>query len=105
MCQRFVDSFAAQVGVASSVLDEPGTTAVACFIAPAYLRVLLPAYEAAEDAPALPLFAYAAVGIRDGQLVTATIRVDEDIRQDPFRFDIADIERRVAARLFAGGFE
>lgn len=29
MCQRFVDSFAAQVGVASSVLDEPGTTVVA----------------------------------------------------------------------------
>lgn len=83
------------------VLDEPGTTAVACFIAPAYLRMLLPAYETAEDAPALPLFAYAAVGIRDGQLVTATIRVDEDIRQDPFRFDVADIERRVAARLAA----
>lgn len=83
------------------VFDEPGTTAVSCFIAPAYLRLLLPAYESAEDAPALPLFAYSAVGIRDGQLVTATIRVDEDIRQDPFRFDIADIERRVAARLSA----
>jgi len=83
------------------VFDEPGTTAVACFIAPAYLRLLLPAYESAEDAPALPLFAYSAVGIRDGQLVTATLRVDEDIRQDPFRFDIADIEKRVAARLLA----
>ena len=83
------------------VFDEPGTTAVSCFIAPAYLRLLLPAYESAEDAPALPLFAYAAVGVRDGELVTATIRVDEDIRQDPFRFDIADIEKRVAARLEA----
>jgi pyruvate-formate lyase-activating enzyme len=83
------------------VLDEPGTTAVACFIAPAYLRLLLPAYESAEDAPALPLFAYSAVGVRDGELVTATLRVDEDIRQDPFRFDLPDIERRVAARLQA----
>lgn len=83
------------------VFDAPGTTAVACFIAPAYLRLLLPAYESAEDAPALPLFAYAAVGIRDGELVTATLRVDEDIRQDPFRFDVAEIERRVAARLEA----
>ncbi len=83
------------------VFDEPGTNAVACFIAPAYLRVLLPAYETAEDAPALPLFAYSAVGLRDGEWVTATIRVDEDIRQDPFRFDIEDITRRVAARLEA----
>lgn len=81
------------------VFDEPGTTAVACFIAPAYMRVMLPAYQSVEDAPALPLFAYSAVGIRDGQLVTATLRVDEDIRQDPFRFDVADIARRVEKRL------
>lgn len=81
------------------IFDEPGTTAVSCFIAPAYLRLLLPAYETAEGAPALPLFAYSAVGIRDGELVTATVRVDPDIRQDPFRFDISDIERRVEARL------
>lgn len=83
------------------VLDEPGTTAVSCFIAPAYLRVLLPAYETLEDAPALPLFAYSAVGIRDGELVTATLRVDEDIRQDPFRFDVDVIAKNVAARLEA----
>lgn len=81
------------------VFDEPGTTAVSCFIAPAYLRLLLPAYETAEGAPALPLFAYSAVGVRDGELVTATMRVDPDIRQDPFRFDIADITKRVEARL------
>lgn len=80
------------------VYDEPGTTAVSCFIAPAYLRTLLPAYETLDDAPALPLFAYSAVGIRDGEFVTATVRVDEDIRQDPFRFDIGDITERVAAR-------
>jgi len=83
------------------VFDEPGTTAVACFIAPAYLRTLLPAYHALDDAPALPLFAYSAVGIRDGELVTATIRVDEDIRQDPYRFDIEVIAKNVAARLEA----
>jgi len=83
------------------VFDEPGTTAVACFIAPAYLRLLLPAYETADGAPALPLFAYAAVGVRDGALVSSTIRVDPDIRQDPFRFDIDDITKRVAARLEA----
>lgn len=80
------------------VFDEPGMTAVSCFIAPAYLRTLLPAYSSLDDAPALPLFAYSAVGIRDGEMVTATVRVDEDIRQDPFRFDVDDIAKRVAAR-------
>jgi pyruvate-formate lyase-activating enzyme len=83
------------------VFDEPGTTAVACFIAPAYLRMALPAYETLEDAPALPLFAYSAVGIRDGQFVVPTLRVDADIRQDPFRFDLGLIERNVAERLVA----
>ena len=83
------------------VFDEPGTTGVACFIAPAYLRMLLPAYESLADAPALPLFGYSAVGIRNGEFVTATLRVDDDIRQDPFRFDIDDITKRVAARLAA----
>ncbi len=83
------------------VFDEPGMTAVSCFLAPAYLRVLLPAYEALVDAPTLPLFAYSAVGIRDGVFVASGFRVDPDIRQDPFRFDIDDIEQRVAARLKA----
>lgn len=81
------------------VFDEPGTTAVSCFLAPAYLRTLLPAYETLADAPALPLFAYSAVGFRDGELVAPTLRVDPDIRQDPFRFDLAHIEENANARV------
>jgi len=81
------------------VFDEPGMTAVSCFIAPAYLRVAMPAYETLEDAPALPLFGYSAVGIRDGKFVVPTLRVDLDIRQDPFRFDIKDITARVEKRI------
>ncbi len=78
------------------VFDEPGYSAVCCFLAPAYLRILLPAYETLEDAPGLPLFAYSAVGIRDGEFVTAAIRVDEDVRQDPLTFDFAEVEAGVA---------
>ena len=77
------------------VFDEPGYTAVSCFLAPAYLRLLLPAYETLEDAPGLPLFAYSAVGIRGGELVTAAIRVDDDVRQDPLTFDFDDVEAGV----------
>lgn len=80
------------------VYDVPGTSAVSCFIAPAYLRTLLPAYQTLEDAPALPLFAYSVVGLRDGELVTATVRVDDDVRQDPLTFDLDEIALRVDAR-------
>lgn len=85
------------------VVEEPGVSAASCFVAPAYLRTLLPAYETLLDAPTLPLYAYSALGIRDGVLVTPALRVDEDIRQDPFRFDIDEIERRVEARQAADG--
>jgi pyruvate-formate lyase-activating enzyme len=80
------------------ILDEPGISAASVFLAPAYLRMLLPAYQTAPEAPALPLFAYSAVGMRDGELVAPAVRVDPDPRQDPYRFDIADIESRVADR-------
>ncbi len=79
------------------VLDEPGITAVSCFLAPAYLRTLLPAYHTLEDAPGLPLFAYSAVGLRDGEFVTSGLRVDSDVRQDPLLFDIEEVEAGVRA--------
>lgn len=77
------------------ILDEPGASAVSCFLAPAYLRILLPAYDTLEDAPSLPLFAFSAVGLLDGEFVTSAMRVDDDIRQDPFRFDIDEVEAGV----------
>jgi pyruvate-formate lyase-activating enzyme len=81
------------------IVDEDGVFGASCFLAPAYLRTLLPAYEALDDAPTLPLFAYSAVGILDGELVAPGLRVDADIRQDPFRFDLEEVEAGVAARL------
>jgi pyruvate-formate lyase-activating enzyme len=83
------------------VVDDPNVSAASCFIAPAWLRTLLPAYETRDDAPGLPLFAYSVLGVRDGELVTSGIRVDPDIRQDPFRFDIAEVEAGVKKRLEA----
>ncbi|MDP6946560.1 MAG: radical SAM protein, partial [Myxococcota bacterium] len=54
------------------VWDEPEVFAASVFLAPAYLRLLLPAYEALEDAPGLPLYAYSALGVLDGELVAPT---------------------------------
>ena len=80
------------------VLDEPDVFAASVFLAPAYLRLLLPAYETLQDAPGLPLYAYSALGVLDGELVAPAIRVDPDVRQDPFRFDIEAVAEGVRVR-------
>ena len=65
--------------------------AVAAFVAPAYLKLLHPAYDTREDAPDLTLYAYTAVGWHKGHFVAAAVRVDADKRQDPYRFDLAEV--------------
>ncbi|MCQ2444568.1 MAG: radical SAM protein [Mailhella sp.] len=59
-------------------LDE---YAVAAFIAPAHTLTGHPVYVTDEDAPTLPLFAYAAVGIIGEKLYVCAKKVDEDPRQ------------------------
>lgn len=76
--------------------------AVAAFVAPAYTRFLGPAMETEPGAVLLPLYAYTAVGWRDGRFWIPATRVDPDVRQDPAGFDAREIERRVEARLRAG---
>lgn len=81
--------------------DGQPVFAVSAFVAPAYVRLYHPAYERMAGAPDLSLYAYAPVGWMNGRLYTAAVRVDADKRQDPYRFDVADIERRVIARKLA----
>lgn len=77
--------------------------AVAAFLAPAHTLTLLPAWRTRSDAPALPLFAYSAVGFRDGRFWATGFRVDPDIRQDPWRFDLVRLRKQVARRVAAPG--
>ena len=56
--------------------------AVAAFAAPAYTLSAHPAYEAAKDAPLLPLFAYGAVGFANGRFYMCARRVDKEPRQE-----------------------
>ena len=65
------------------------------FISPAYLRTLLPAYEREDDAPVLPLYAYAPVGSLDGRFYTTAIRIDPSERQNPLRFDLRRVRKMV----------
>jgi pyruvate-formate lyase-activating enzyme len=82
--------------------DETGPLqAVAAFVAPAYARLLHPAFETQEGAPDLPLYAYTALGWHRGRFVVPAVRVDRDQRQDPYRFDVARVEAGVRAQRSA----
>ena len=72
---------------------------VGAFMAPAHTQSLRPAYQTEEGAPVLPTYAYTSMGYRDGQFWVAGLRVDPDPRQDPWRFDRAEIARQVEAFL------
>lgn len=56
-------------------------TAVSAFVCPAYTITGISAYVTEEDAPVLPLVAYAAVGYANGRFWVAAKKVDEDTRQ------------------------
>lgn len=73
--------------------------AVAAFMAPAHTQIYSAAYQTLPGAPLLPLFAYTAVGWKDGHFVAAGVRVDPDERQDSRHFDPAEIRRRAHTRL------
>ena len=81
---------------------EPDTgpvQAVSAFLAPAYLRLGHPAFEATSDAPPLPLFAYAPLGWMDGRFWTVGTRIDAERRQDPALFDLKVIRQRVQVEV------
>ncbi len=75
--------------------------AVAAFLAPAHTRHLNPAMGRGPDAGLLPLYAYTAVGWKDGRFWVPAERVDPDPRQDPAGFDLAALPKRIDARLLA----
>jgi len=61
--------------------------AVSAFIAPAYTIFAHSAWETNNDAPRLPLYAYAAVGWVNNRFLVPAIRIDKDIRQDCNQFN------------------
>jgi len=92
-----LDPQTGQVTTLTSWMDgEP--QAVATFLAPAHTSCHHAAWETMPDAPTLPTYAYTAVGMADDRYWASAVRVDPDPRQDPWRFDADEIERRVHAR-------
>ena len=63
--------------------DGSGITAASAFLASAYLRTYLPAFIRKENAPVLPMWAYAGVVFMKGGFHVPALRIDKDIRSDP----------------------
>jgi pyruvate-formate lyase-activating enzyme len=66
---------------------EVETTAVAAFLPPGYIRTLLPSTKRKPIAPTLPLWAYSAVGWKDGKFWAPGLFIDPDPHWDPRYFE------------------
>jgi len=89
------------IGVApeGKLRTYPRGWAVAAFVAPAHTQLALSAYEKDPHAPTLPLYAYTAVGWKDGRFWVPAIRIDPQPRQDARRFFPPAIEQGKKALL------
>ena len=74
--------------------------AVAAFLPPGYIRTLLPATHLMPKAPVLPLWAYSAVGWKDGKFWTTGIVIDPNPHWNPKYFgNDSLLKRKVHASL------
>jgi wyosine [tRNA(Phe)-imidazoG37] synthetase (radical SAM superfamily) len=72
--------------------------AVSAFLPPGYARTFLPATVLGPEHPDLPLWAYGAVGWKEGRFWAAGTRVDETDHWDPEHYDDRDLIPRVRQR-------
>ncbi len=61
--------------------------AVAAFLPPGYIRTLIPATQLEPKAPILPLWAYSAVGWKDGEFWATGLFIDPNPHWDPKYFE------------------
>ncbi len=74
--------------------------AVAAFLPPGYIRTLLPATQLKPKAPTLPLWAYSAVGWKDGKFLATGLFIDPNPHWNPKYFGNDPLlKRRVRAVL------
>jgi pyruvate-formate lyase-activating enzyme len=74
--------------------------AVAAFLPPGYVRTLLPATRLLKNAPVLPLWAYSAVGWRNGRFWATGLFIDSNAHWNPKYFDDdRALQRRVGSLL------
>jgi pyruvate-formate lyase-activating enzyme len=76
-----------------------GRNAMAAALPAGYTRLVLPAYAAERNAPALPLFGYTFTGVVEDRLHVAAMRTDESEDWEPRRFRKGELEGTIARRL------
>ena len=76
-----------------------GRTAMAVALPAGYTRLLLPAYAAEREAPALPLFGYTFACSIGDRLHVAAMRTDESEDWEPRTFAHGELEALIASRL------
>jgi pyruvate-formate lyase-activating enzyme len=80
--RSFVSSEKAKLGK-----KEVECAAVAAFLPPGYIRLLLPATQLKRKAPTLPLWAYSAVGWKDEKFWATGLFIDPDPHWNPKYFE------------------
>jgi pyruvate-formate lyase-activating enzyme len=78
-----------------------GRNAMAVALPAGYTRLLLPAYAAARDAPALPLFGYTFACTVNDELYVAAMQTDESDDWEPRSFAPGELEATIERRLEA----
>ena len=76
-----------------------GRYALAVMLPAGYTRLLVPAYEREEDAPALPLFGYTFACVVDDELHVAAMKTDEGEDWQPRTFATGELEGILDARV------
>lgn len=69
--------------------------AVAVQMSPAHTMLYQAAFQKTDEAETLPLFAYTAIGKLNGKYYVPAVRIDKDIRQEPWTFDMNLVEQSV----------
>ncbi len=65
--------------------------AVAAFLEPGLVRSLLPAVDYGPKTYVLPMWAYTAVGFKDGRYIATGFRIEYNPRWDPSNYDDSDL--------------
>ncbi|MGC2130881.1 MAG: hypothetical protein WA629_12395, partial [Candidatus Aquilonibacter sp.] len=76
-----------------------GRYALAVMLPAGYTRLLVPAYEREEGAPALPLFGYTFACVVDDALHVAAMKTDEGEDWQPRNFAAGELENILDARM------
>lgn len=65
--------------------------AVGALLPQGFTRTLMPAYRRGDKTP-LPLFGYAAVGWKNGEIYVAAVQTDETAKWDPLHYSTPDLD-------------